>query len=232
VTVIALRDVRVCTGAFLLDAISFEVPTRAFAVVVGAAGAGKTTLLEAIAGVRPLAQGTIHVGARNITSVPAERRNMGLVYQHGALFPHRSVMQNIAWASNAMHATHLIERLGIGALLTTPVTSLSGGERQLVALARALVRVRACLDRNEPALLLLDEPFSALDPRRRIATREHVRALHDEWALTTLQVTHDGADARRADLAILLDGGRIVQSGPPTELLRAPVRDDVSLFFG
>jgi putative spermidine/putrescine transport system ATP-binding protein len=231
--VIELRNVSVDAGAFALRDITFTIPARAFGVVVGAAGAGKTTLLEAIAGVRALRGGAITLGAHDVTAVRAELRNVGLVYQRGALFTHRTVLENIAWSTGADHASahDVVTVLGIGSLLPTPVAALSGGERQLVALARALVRVRGCLDRGELATLLLDEPFSALDPRRRVATRNIVRQLHADWSLTTLQVTHDGADARRADVAVLLDAGAVVQSGPPEAMLRTPAREDVPLFF-
>lgn len=238
---IALRNVSVQAGAFALKNVSFDIPAGAFGVVVGAAGSGKTTMLEAIAGVRVLASGSIALYAHSVTDWPPEKRAVGLVYQHGALFPHRSVGDNIAWsvkanraisnATIAEHRTAIVNRLGISSLFNTPISALSGGERQLVALARALVRVRACLDRAEPAVLLLDEPFSALDPRRRVSTREFVHAVHREWNLTTLMVTHDSVDARRADVAVLLDAGVVVQSGVPAEMLRAPARDDVAYFL-
>ncbi|MDQ6610961.1 MAG: ATP-binding cassette domain-containing protein, partial [Gemmatimonadota bacterium] len=166
-----------------------------------------------------------------VTTVRPEQRAIGLVYQHGALFPHRSVEENITWAGSNQTVAIIIERLGVRSLFRTPVSSLSGGERQLIALARALVRVRTTLDRGERAVLLLDEPFSALDPRRRVSTRNAVRDFHDAWSLTTLQVTHDGAEARRTDFAVLLDRGQVVQSGNPDEMLAAPARDDVALFL-
>jgi ABC-type sugar transport system ATPase subunit len=229
---IALSNVSVKAGLFMLKGVTFTIPAGAFGAVVGAAGAGKTTLLEAVAGVRTLQTGHVALHGRDVTALPPEQRAIGLAYQRGALFTHKSVLENIAWADSNTSATTLIaERLGITNLFSTPVSSLSGGERQLVALARALVRVRACLDRGQHPVLLLDEPFSALDPRRRIVTRDVIRAIHNEWALTTLQVTHDGADARRADYAVLLDAGMVVQSGTPDELMSAPVRDDVALFL-
>lgn len=233
---IDLRQVCVRTGAFTLDDVTFTIPSGAFGVVVGAAGAGKTTLLEAIAGVRPLVAGSIVLGGRDVTTQPPEARGVGLVYQRGALFPHKSVMDNVAWSARGGErlVNDVVERLELAAFTGTPVHALSGGERQLVALARALVRVRVGHNEGAPAsrVLLLDEPFSALDPRRRLATRETVRALHDEWKLTTLQVTHDGNEARRADVAVLIDAGLIVQSGAPSDMLAAPARDDVPLFLG
>lgn len=229
---IELRGVTVNAGAFTLKNVNFTIPDKAFAAVVGAAGSGKTTLLEAVAGVRTLAAGSISFGNEDITAWRPEQRGVGLVYQRGALFPHKSVAENVGWAnSDNPDTSRIVEKLGIASLYKTPVTALSGGERQLVAIARALVRVSACLKSGQPAVLLLDEPFSALDPRRRIATRDVVRAFHNEWQLTTLQVTHDGAEARRADFAVLLDSGMVVQSGAPSEMLTAPARDDVGLFL-
>lgn len=236
---IALTSVSVQAGAFSLNDVSFTIPSGAFGVVIGAAGSGKTTMLEAIAGVRTLASGSVSLHAHDVTSLPPEKRAIGLVYQHGALFPHRSVGDNITWSLKSSSGStntgelqqSILDRLRIGKLLQTPVTALSGGERQLVALARALVRARSCLDRGERAVLLLDEPFSALDPRRRVATREVVHEVHREWKLTTLMVTHDHIDARRADVAVLLDAGAVVQSGAPKEMLVAPARDDVAYFL-
>lgn len=229
---ITVSRANVQTGAFRLRDVSFDIPSGAFGIVVGAAGSGKTTLLEAIAGVRVLESGAVHLHQHNVTTWPPEKRGVGLVYQRGALFPHRSVRANIEWAAtDSALETTIAERLGITGLYETPVSALSGGERQLVALARALVRVHSCLDRGEGAVLLLDEPFSALDPRRRMRMRETVHDIHREWKLTTLQVTHDGVDARRADVAVLLDAGTVVQSGAPEAMLRAPARDDVALFL-
>ena len=189
-------------------------------------------MLEVIAGVRSVTTGAIVLHQHTVTQWPPEKRGVGLVYQRGALFPHRSVAENISWSAQSESLRGpIVDRLGIPGLFNTPVIALSGGERQLVALARALVRVRSCLDRGESAVLLLDEPFSALDPRRRLATREAVRELHHAWKLTTLMVTHDSVEARRADVAVLLDAGRVVQSGPPAEMIAAPARDDVAYFL-
>ena len=229
---IALKNVTVKAGSFTLQDVSFTVPQGAFASVVGAAGSGKTTMLEAVAGVRELSTGAITFGNNDVTHCAPEHRGVGLVYQHGALFPHKSVAENIRWASSDdKTVAPIVERLGISRLFATPVSALSGGERQLVALARALVRVSERLKAGRPAVLLLDEPFSALDPRRRVATREVVHAFHNEWKLTTLHVTHDGADARRADFVVLLDSGQVVQCGAPNDLLANPLREDVVLFL-
>ena len=213
-------------GSFSLRDVSFVVPRGAYGVVIGPAGSGKTTLLETIAGITPLAGGGLRLDGIGVTSLPPERRNIGLVYQHGYLFPHLSVAQNIAYgAVDAETVRHVTERIGAGALLARAVDSLSGGERQLVAIARALAR--------RPSLLLLDEPFSALDPRRRELTRRAVRQLHREWGLTVLQVTHDFTEAGLlGDVAILLDGGRVLQYGPPEEVFRKPASPYIAEFLG
>ena len=160
---------------------------------------------------------------------PANRpiaRGIGLVYQLGFLFPHLSVEENVTYGSaDAAIANAVARRFGIHELYSRSVRSLSGGERQLVALARALAR--------RPSLLLLDEPFSALDPQRRAAARREVRAIHREWGLTTLHVTHDFAETGSlGDVVILLDAGRVLQSGEPADVFRRPKTPYVAEFLG
>jgi molybdate/tungstate transport system ATP-binding protein len=161
-----------------------------------------------------------------VSSLPPERRGVGFVYQHGYLFPHLSVEQNVAYgAADAALARDVARRLGADALAGRDVRALSGGERQLVAIARALAR--------RPRVLLLDEPFSALDPRRRTIVRREVRAIHEEWGLTVLQVTHDFTEAGLlGDVAVLLDGGRVLQHGPPEEVFRRPASPYIAEFLG
>jgi molybdate/tungstate transport system ATP-binding protein len=213
-------------GSFSLSDITFIVPRGAYGVVIGPAGSGKTTLLETIAGITPLAGGALRLDGIGVSSLPPERRNIGLVYQHGYLFPHLSVAENIAYgAVDAGTVREVTERIGASALLSRAVDSLSGGERQLVAIARALAR--------RPSLLLLDEPFSALDPRRRELTRRAVRQFHRDWGLTVLQVTHDFTEAGLlGDVAILLDGGRVLQYGPPEQVFRKPASPYIAEFLG
>jgi molybdopterin-binding protein len=164
--------------------------------------------------------------ARDVAGVPPERRRIGFVYQHGYLFPHLSVEGNVAYgAADRGAVREVAARLGADALFGRGVPSLSGGERQLVAIARALAR--------RPAVLLLDEPFSALDPRRRAQVRREVREIHREWGLTTLQVTHDFTEAGLlGDVAILLDGGRVLQYGLPERVFRQPASPYIAEFLG
>ncbi len=223
---ISAAGLRARIGAFSLDDVSFDVPRGAYGVVIGPTGSGKTTLLEVISGLVPQTGGTLTIGGRNATGEAADARGIGLVYQLGFLFPHLTVEQNVRYGANdAAFAATVARRFGVDAFYTRAVRSLSGGERQLVALARALAR--------RPELLLLDEPFSALDPARRAAARREVRAIHREWGLTTLHVTHDFAEAGSlGDVAVLLDAGRVLQSGEPAELFRHPRNSYVAEFLG
>jgi molybdopterin-binding protein len=229
--VIEAQSLGARAGAFALRDVSFVVPTGAYGVVIGPAGSGKTTLLETIAGIAPQTAGSLLLGdasgrARQATALPPEARGIGFVYQHAYLFPHLSVRENIAYgAASEETAAEVAARLGADAFHDRAVAALSGGERQLVALARALA--------TRPPILLLDEPFSALDPRRRTQVRREVRAVHREWGTTVLQVTHDFSEAGLlGDVAILLDAGRVLQSGSPADVFRRPASPYVAEFLG
>jgi molybdopterin-binding protein len=213
-------------GSFALADVSFAVPPAGYGVVIGPAGSGKTTLLETIAGVVRARAGRVRLGGADVTRTPPEARRLSMVYQHAYLFPHLSVEENVAYgAADAGLARSVAARFGADALGGRAVELLSGGERQLVALARALA--------TRPAVLLLDEPFAALDPRRRAAARREVRALQREWGFTVLQVTHDFAEAGLlGDVAVLLDGGRVLQQGPPETVFRRPASPYVAEFLG
>ncbi|MEP7383687.1 MAG: ATP-binding cassette domain-containing protein [Gemmatimonadota bacterium] len=223
---IVARDLSARLGAFRLDGVSFEIPAGQYGVVIGPAGSGKTTLLETVAGIIHPTGGTLHLDGRDAALLPAEMRRIGLVYQHGYLFPHLSVSENIGYgALDAATIAEVVARFDLAPLLARDVVSLSGGERQLVAIARALAM--------RPRILLLDEPFSALDPARRARTRREVRAIHRAWQLTVLQVTHDFTEAGLlGDVAILLDRGRVLQSGPPSEVFRRPASPYIAEFLG
>ena len=185
---IRVADLTVRVPGFALDQIAFSVPTGAVGVLTGPTGAGKTTLLETIAGVRDSASGSVTLGATDVTRLPPERRAIGLVYQQAWLFPHLSVGGNIAYGARDKRGVEpLIELLQLRPLIGKPVLSLSGGERQLVALARAL----AC----QPKTLLLDEPFAAMDSALRASVRAAVLAWVADRGLTTLLVTHDANEA-------------------------------------
>lgn len=213
-------------GTFTLHDVTFTVPAGGYGVAIGPAGAGKTTLLETIAGLVSPRTGTLRLNGRDVRGVPPEHRGVGFVYQHGYLFPHLTVAENVAYgAASEATSSEMTQRLEVEPLLGRDVRSLSGGERQLVALARALAR--------RPAILLLDEPFAALDARRRDRVRREVQAIHRDSALTVLHVTHDFAEAGMlGDVAILLDQGRVLQEGVPEQLFRRPASPWVAEFLG
>ena len=213
-------------GDFALRDVSFSVPAGAWGIVLGAAGAGKTTLLETIAGIRRPATGRVLLRGVDVTTTPPEARKIGMVYQHAYLFPHLSVGENIAYAArDPERAREMAARFGVDSLVGRPVASLSGGERQVVALARALA--------PGPDVLLLDEPFAALDPRRRSLVRAELRRMHRESGITMLQVTHDFVEAGTVgDVAIVLNDGTVAQSAEPATLFRKPVSLAVADFLG
>jgi molybdopterin-binding protein len=223
---ISLRLVNARVGDFRLEDVTFEVADGGYGVVIGPAGAGKTTLLETIAGVTRATSGQIVLRGHDVTSLAPERRNLGIVYQHAYLFPHLTVRENVEYgAASHDDAADAADRFAVDALYDRPVASLSGGERQLVAIARALA--------SRPEVLLLDEPFSALDPRTRGATRRQLRATYFERGFTVLQVTHDFAEAGvLGDVAIVLDHGRVVQKGDPADVFHRPVSPYIADFLG
>lgn len=223
---IALSAVSARKGRFALEDVSVSLAQGEYGVVIGPAGSGKTTLLEVIAGLLAPVAGNVSIGGRDARGLQPEQRELSLVYQHAYLFPHLSVQENIAYAATDDAVLREVEeRLDVVSLYGRDVLALSGGERQVVALARALAR--------RPRLLLLDEPFSSLDPRRRTQVRREVRALHRDWGLTTLQVTHDFAEAGLlGDRAILIDAGRVLQQGTPAEVFRKPASPYVAEFLG
>jgi molybdopterin-binding protein len=204
--VIEARGLSARVGSFVLTDVTFTVPKGAYGVVIGPAGSGKTTLLETIAGITPQSGGSLALDGRPATALPPEARGLGLVYQHGYLFPHLSVEANIAYgAADGGVAREVATRIGAWQLRERAVDSLSGGERQLVA----------------------------LDPRRRESTRRELRRIHREWGITVLQVTHDFTEAGLlGDVAILLDSGRVLQSGKPEDVFRKPASPYVAEFLG
>lgn len=213
-------------GGFALRDVSLMIPQGAWGIVLGPAGAGKTTLLETIAGVRRLASGRVMLRGMDVSHQPPEARGVGIVYQHGFLFPHLGVDDNVRYgARDGAYADEISARLGVTPLRGRDVRGLSGGERQLVAMARALA--------PRPDILLLDEPFTALDPRSRARARRAVHELQREQGITVLQVTHDFAEAGTlGDVAVVLENGRLVQMDEPARLFRKPASGAVAEFLG
>ena len=201
---IEARSLSTRAGSFALHDVSFVVPKRAWGAVTGPVGAGKTTLLETIAGIRRVTGGIVLLRDVPVTDLPPEGRRLGIVYQRGFLFPHLSVAANVAYgAADPGYAAEIGRRFGADKLHGRRVAALSGGERQVVALARALA--------TKPDVVLLDEPFSALDQARRARMREELCTLHREQGLTILQVTHDPAEMEAADVRVELEDGRVVR---------------------
>jgi molybdopterin-binding protein len=234
--VIRLDNLHVRVGTFDLREISLEVPKGGYALIIGPTGSGKTTLLEAVAGHARLRSGRVFMHDDDVTHLPPERRGLGFVYQQYHLFPHLTVRQNIAYGIGrarsapgrldpAARVAQLAGMLAIEPLLDRPVRGLSGGEQQRVALARALA--------PKPSILLLDEPFAAVDPATRQVLRRELRELHEREGITTLQVTHDFDEALRlGDLVAVLSEGRIAQSGTPEQVFRYPNSAFVARFVG
>ena len=233
---IRLEGLHVRVGSFDLRDISLEVPRGGYALIIGPTGSGKTTLLEAVAGHAPLRAGRVFMHDDDVTAVPPERRGLGFVYQQYHLFPHLSVRENIAYGIGGRRGSgpngqqpsrvdDLAEMLAIQPLLDRPVRGLSGGEQQRVALARALA--------PKPSILLLDEPFAAVDPATRQVLRRELRQLHEREGITTLQVTHDFDEALRlGDVVAVLSEGRIAQRGTPEQVFRYPNSAFVARFVG
>jgi molybdate transport system ATP-binding protein/molybdate/tungstate transport system ATP-binding protein len=231
---IRLEGLTVRVGGFRLQDISFEVPSGGYGLMIGPSGSGKTTLLEAIAGhVVPLS-GRVHLHGEDVAGVAPERRGVGFVYQHYHLFPHLDVQENIRYGlrrgplpapAQRNRVRELADLLGIGSLLGRSIHGLSGGETQRVALARALA--------PRPSILLLDEPFAAVDPATRHMLRRELRAIHAHERVTTLQVTHDFDEALRlGDVVAVLAEGRVAQLGRPDVVFRYPNSAFVARFIG
>ena len=218
----------------VLHGIDLTVAPGEFIALLGASGCGKTTLLRALAGFIPVAAGRIEVGGEPVGTLPPERRNMAMMFQSYALWPHMNTAQNIGYglrlrrwpkARIAERVRELVALVGLEGLERRNVTRLSGGQRQRVALARALA--------IDPPILLLDEPLSNLDARIRQNMRHEVRSLQQRLGLTAILVTHDREEAMSmADRMVILDAGQIAQVGTPEEVYQRPASAFVAAFMG
>jgi len=232
---IHVRDISKSFGAFkALDRVSLDVPDGTLLALLGPSGSGKTTLLRIIAGLEHADEGVIVEDGEDITERHARQREVGFVFQHYALFRHMSVFENIAFGlrvrkvptadvrSRVEELLHLVRLEGLGG---RKPAQLSGGQRQRVALARALA--------IRPKILLLDEPFGALDAKVRVELRQWLRRLHDEIGMTSVFVTHDQEEAfELADEVVVMNHGKIEQQGTPDAVFDQPATPFVMDFLG
>ncbi|HEU4728066.1 MAG TPA: sulfate ABC transporter ATP-binding protein [Kofleriaceae bacterium] len=233
--VIEVRELTKRFGTFhALDDVSLEVPGGGLVALLGPSGSGKTTLLRILAGLERPDRGRALIGGVDLASQSARQRNVGLVFQHYALFRHLDVYENIAFALRVRkrpqaevdaRVRELLALIQLESLGRRLPAQLSGGQRQRVALARALAA--------RPRVLLLDEPFGALDAQVRAELRGWLRRLHDEIHLTTVFVTHDQDEAFEvADRVVVMNHGKIEQVGAPAEVFEHPANDFVMRFLG
>ncbi len=222
-------------GAFhALHDISATINDGEFVVLVGPSGCGKSTLLRCLAGLEEISSGEIRIAGRVVTDLEPRERDIAMVFQSYALYPHMSVRENMAFNlilrktpkdKIAVVVEEAAAILGIEALLDRKPRELSGGQRQRVAMGRAIVR--------HPQVFLFDEPLSNLDAKLRVQMRSEIRALHDRLGATSVYVTHDQVEAMTmADRIIVLDLGKIIQMGSPLELYERPVNRFVAEFIG
>src|SRR5712692_4955684 len=234
-TSLEVREVEVFYGTLqVLNRVSLSARGGEFIALLGSSGCGKTTPLRAICGFVPAARGAIAVGGPDLTKLPPDKRNMALVFQSYALWPHMTVAQNIGYglklrgagrAAIAERVGTMLAMLRLAGLANRRVTGLSGGQRQRVALGRALV--------VKPQILLLDEPLSNLDARIREDVRHEIKTLQRALGITTVHVTHDREEAMvMADRIVILDKGRIAQMGAPEEIYNNPNSPFVADFMG
>ncbi|MFE5703596.1 sulfate/molybdate ABC transporter ATP-binding protein [Rhodococcus koreensis] len=222
-------------GSFAaLDDVSIDIPSGSLTALLGPSGSGKSTLLRSIAGLEALDSGTVVIGGNDVTDISPQKRDIGFVFQHYAAFKHMTVRDNVAFGLKIRKrpkpeidkkVNELLEIVGLDGFQHRYPAQLSGGQRQRMALARALA--------VDPKVLLLDEPFGALDAKVRTDLRTWLRRLHDEVHVTTVLVTHDQEEALDvADRIAVLNKGRIEQIGEPADLYDRPRNDFVMSFLG
>ncbi|MDH4984243.1 sn-glycerol-3-phosphate ABC transporter ATP-binding protein UgpC [Aminobacter anthyllidis] len=232
---IELRNVGKNYGSVpVLDDISLDMGSGEFVVLVGPSGCGKSTLLRMIAGLEDISSGEITIGGKIVNDMPAKERDLAMVFQNYALYPHMKVADNMSFALKLAgvskaeiqkRVAEAAEILGLEKLLDRLPRELSGGQRQRVAMGRAIVR--------DPRAFLFDEPLSNLDAKLRVKMRGEIKKLHQRLGKTTIYVTHDQTEAMTmADKIVVLNGGKIEQMGPPLELYKNPRNLFVAGFIG
>ncbi|MBZ5740456.1 sulfate/molybdate ABC transporter ATP-binding protein [Nocardioides mangrovi] len=232
---IEIKGVNKSFGDFVaLDDVNVSLPTGQLTALLGPSGGGKSTLLRIIAGLDSADSGTVTIEGTEATHLPPQKRNVGFVFQHYAVFKHMTVAKNVAFgleirkrpkAEVAEKVDELLRLVHLQQFAHRLPSQLSGGQRQRMALARALA--------VEPTVLLLDEPFGALDAKVRKELRDWLRRLHDEVHVTTVFVTHDQEEAMEvADEIVVINNGRVEQVGTPDQLYDEPANDFVMGFLG
>ncbi|WP_256687641.1 ABC transporter ATP-binding protein [Halococcus qingdaonensis] len=233
---VALDDITVDFGGVTaLEDVSLSVDEGEFFTLVGPSGCGKTTTLRAIAGFEEPSAGEVHIDGRRVTDLAPERRDVGVVFQHYALFPHMTVRENVAYGlrfrdppgdvTDDERVDELLSLVDMAGMGEREPEQLSGGQQQRIALARALA--------PGPDVLLLDEPLSALDARLRERLRVTIREIQQELGITTIYVTHDQSEALAiSDRVAVVSGGRIEQVAPPETVYREPRSRFVAEFVG
>src|SRR3954447_8835451 len=234
-TAVDLRNITLAYGSFVaVENVSLTIEKGSFLTLLGPSGCGKTTILRSIAGLVQPTAGDIHVAGRRINDIPIHKRNIGLVFQNYALFPHKTVFDNIAFgrkyrnversiqAAKVRRALDMVRLPGVERKLPS---ELSGGQQQRIALARAIV--------IEPDVLLLDEPLSALDANLRDEMRTELKIIQREVGITNIFVTHDQEEAlAMSDRIVVMNHGRVEQVGSPEEVYRRPASRFVASFLG
>jgi len=225
---------RIFNNVTAIEDISLEIPDGEFWVLVGPSGCGKSTILRTIAGLETATSGNLYIGDKLMNDTPARQRDVAMVFQNYALYPHMTVRQNIAFGLQMRRVDRNIiqarvmtvaQSLGLGQLLERKPKQLSGGQQQRVALGRAIAR--------QPQVFLLDEPLSNLDAQLRDDTRAELKELHQNIGITTIYVTHDQTEAMTlADKIVVLDGGKIQQIGTPHTVYTQPANRMVATFLG
>ena len=232
---VSVRNVKKRFGeAQVLHGVSIEIPDGSFTVLVGPSGCGKSTLLRMVAGLEHISDGEIAIGGRVVNDVPPKQRDIAMVFQNYALYPHMTVRDNMAFslmlakldkAAIEQKVGRAAEILGLGQLLERFPRQLSGGQRQRVAMGRAIVR--------DPQVFLYDEPLSNLDAKLRVAMRTELKELHQRLKTTSVYVTHDQIEAMTmGDQIVVMKDGRIEQAGNPLDLYDRPDNLFVAGFIG
>ena len=222
------------SSPLVVNRIDFQVPTGSLTTILGPSGCGKTTTLRMIAGLEAPSAGQVLIDGRDVTSLAAAERNVSMVFQSYALFPHMDVGANVRYGLSvsgvskneaARRARNAMDSVGLGGFEQRMPSELSGGQQQRVAVARSLVL--------EPSVLLFDEPLSNLDARLRRSMREEIRALQQRLKLTVAYVTHDQSEALAvSDQIVVMNAGRIAQAGTPQQLYEEPCSEFVAGFMG